>query len=1017
MQTWLKQHKKMIGASALVLGCLALAFFVGDFALAEETLNEGDVTTTGDVIARMIAGLGSILVALLGWLVSAVIGLIVSVAQYNNFTTAQAVSLAWPVLRDFANLFFIIVLLITAIGTILGVESYQYKEKLPEIIIMAVFINFSKTITGLLIDISQVVMLTFVAAFKDIAAGNLITGSKAMKFLTYHGSGGEGLGIGEALLGAAVTVLLAVFLLIIFFFVLLAVLLVLLWRILMLWVLAVLSPLPYLMMVFPGGHHYAQEWWETLTKYLFSGPTLAFFLWLTVSLVSVTNGELGVELGVQHDPTPAAGVPNAVISKIGDSAELLGFLIIISLLLIGLEVASKSGVMGGEFAGKVMHGLEHEWAGGKFGFETIARKWNEKGLINPAAMWKGYVERREEMQHAAHAKGEALGRQRVERILTGGKLRLPRLDVVERQHEDEAAKNFAAMEKNEKAHSAYKLLTLGGEEGKRERRGLLKAAGSEGHIDDIMGQRELQQTFINDDETQRLIQGGKVRLDDDGKLVHNFNAVQAFLKYYTRGDHEGARLAYDIGEIGKKIGHYEYAGQSEVNAETGEYEWQRDAKVSLSESGKKGPQDLVGNAPHQYIPFSLGGIASRAQKVFAFGAAEFKRFQQAFPNAQARDRSRFQPREANLFMGGTSADGGVGNDGYAAGRAVMEWGKSLDETGQTQLDEHGNSKMVWREVHDDHNKVIRHGLTGEDIQRMAQAFTADPLGEGLRQHYVKAGGEDDDKNKKVFKIVIAEEVIKALGLQEKINKDTAGRYAVSSKDEFKEHFMNSEIVDKLNAGFSYTDNYFEQEDGTTKRQEIKAPKISEGAKIVPAKETTTPPSGGAAPPPPPSGGAAAGGGAGGAGGAATPPPYAGPSADDIAKAVAEAMRTVMAELQAARPPKADAGSQEFAPLIRKLSAAMGEQQQVLEVAMRGIEQEKAGVQAGGHLGGYNRRMLQAMRLISGRLSSLNRAGTLPAYLDDVLDRVNNTILDLQGHDLDSADVRVSLEQTLKDISV
>lgn len=1007
---YIKKHRKTI---ALVFACLALAFFVGDSVSAQATLSEGDVTTTGDVIARMIAGLGSVLVALLGWLVSAMIGLIVSVAQYNNFTTAAAVNLAWPVLRDFANLFFIIVLLITAIGTILGVESYQYKEKLPEIIIMAVFINFSKTITGLLIDVSQVVMLTFVAAFKDIAAGNLITGSKAMDFLTYHGSGGEGLGIGEALLGAAVTVLLAVFLLIIFFFVLLAVLLVLLWRILMLWILAVLSPLPYLMMVFPGGEHYAKEWWETFTKYLFSGPTLAFFLWLTVSLVSVTNGELGAELGVQHDPTPAAGVPNAVISKIGDSAELLGFLIIISLLLIGLEVASKSGVMGGEFAGKVMGGLEHNWAGGKFGFETIARKWNEKGWINPAAIWKGYVERREELQKSAHEKGAALGRQRFETFITRGALKLPRLDVVERGEEEEFAKRFAAMQRMQKAFAAADIMDLGGEEGKRARRGMLVAAAKEGHLDDIMSGVEIQKAMRKDKTFLDHFRGGTLNASGEiegGKLVHNFESLKAFTKWYMKDDHEAPRVAYDIGEIGRGHTHKEYLGLAEVDEETGGYEFTTNNSESLGESGKIEPQRMVSDAPHEYIDFDPA-----TGEVYEMSETEFRRSTQAFSAVQDRDIPRLQPRLATRAMGGSSISGGINKEsGYAMG-IERETDPTDKDYGKPRKDNDGLEK-------------VGNGLKFWDIQRLAQFYTIDgtPEKKLLQAFYKRSGGTADD-----IRIQLAPETVKALGLDTKtingvtVEKDATGKVLNAKVDGIKAFYnafiANDDALEILNQAKTKGVEGAKDLDPAARIKHVPKAPLTPGEK-PPEKPKTPPPPPvpGVAPAggPTPGGDPAAGGGAGGGpapGGPAAPPPYVGPSADDIGKAVAEAMRTVMAEQQGARPPKADTGGQEFAPLLRKLSAAMGEQQKVLEATMREVASEKAGVQAGGPLGSYNRRMLQALQLISGRLSSLNRAGTLPADMDDVLDKVNDTLSEVQTPGMSEANVRVRLEKTLDEI--
>ena len=66
-------------------------------------------------------------------------------------------------------MFFVVVLLIIALATILNQEKYSYKTWLPKLILMAVLINFSKMICGLIIDVAQVVMMTFVNAFKDVS--------------------------------------------------------------------------------------------------------------------------------------------------------------------------------------------------------------------------------------------------------------------------------------------------------------------------------------------------------------------------------------------------------------------------------------------------------------------------------------------------------------------------------------------------------------------------------------------------------------------------------------------------------------------------------------------------------------------------------------------------------------------------------------------------------------------------------------------------------------------------------
>ena len=71
---------------------------------------------------------------------------------------------AWELVRDFVNIWFILLLLIIAIGTILRVSSFQLKRLLPMLIIIALVVNFSLPITGFVIDISNVIANQFLKA-------------------------------------------------------------------------------------------------------------------------------------------------------------------------------------------------------------------------------------------------------------------------------------------------------------------------------------------------------------------------------------------------------------------------------------------------------------------------------------------------------------------------------------------------------------------------------------------------------------------------------------------------------------------------------------------------------------------------------------------------------------------------------------------------------------------------------------------------------------------------------------
>src|SRR3989338_10332449 len=74
----------------------------------------------------------------------------------------DAITIGWGITRDVANIFFIFILLIIAIDTILRLESYGAKQLLPKLIIVALLINFSLVIAFTVVDASNILALAFI---------------------------------------------------------------------------------------------------------------------------------------------------------------------------------------------------------------------------------------------------------------------------------------------------------------------------------------------------------------------------------------------------------------------------------------------------------------------------------------------------------------------------------------------------------------------------------------------------------------------------------------------------------------------------------------------------------------------------------------------------------------------------------------------------------------------------------------------------------------------------------------
>jgi hypothetical protein len=313
-------------------------------------------------------------------------------AQFNNFLNVTAVQEGWKLVRDVCNMFFILILLMISFATILKIESYAYKKWLGKLVIAAILINFSKTITGFLIGFSQVVMLTFVSAFKDAVAGNLGQGLHLNEMMSSSLSGevNDTFSGSESLkddsldaLAVFGALLLALILLTVFVIVMLIMIVVLVGRIVSLWVLVILSPVAYLLQASPFGSKYAKQWWQELGKNLVSGPVLAFFLWLAFLTIQRSSGRVAADMdAAQTNQTEAqlAGGQGEFLTGISKTTYLMDYIVTIALLMAAIKLTQEMGVIGSSFAGKMQQGMSK--------FASKAVKGSTLGLA-------GYLDRKQ----------------------------------------------------------------------------------------------------------------------------------------------------------------------------------------------------------------------------------------------------------------------------------------------------------------------------------------------------------------------------------------------------------------------------------------------------------------------------------------------------------------------------------------------------------------------------------------------------------------------------------------------
>lgn len=207
----------------------------------------------------------------------------VNIRIYTNVPVIQE---SWKIMRDFANMLFIIALVVMAYGTIFNIKGYDFRSLIAKFLIAALLINFSLVIGGLIIDATQILNNTFLAAMGDIS-GRLGQGLNVTELLPKAKQITEG---GEAIsnltFSAIITLLFGLFMV---FTVVVSVavpLVVAFVRIPILWALLIVSPLAWLLSILPATKETWDKWWHQFLGWNLFLPYYLFFLYFALYFLS-----------------------------------------------------------------------------------------------------------------------------------------------------------------------------------------------------------------------------------------------------------------------------------------------------------------------------------------------------------------------------------------------------------------------------------------------------------------------------------------------------------------------------------------------------------------------------------------------------------------------------------------------------------------------------------------------------------------------------------------------------------
>lgn len=383
-----KPRRKFGLVSFVILTSLVLVVWVAGTSEAN-----AQATAIYNAAAKVVNGFLHPVDTLLGALETFVIGSLLQVARwfiqitfwilefvieiggYNGYIDSPAVTVGWVMVRDITNMFFVVVLLVISFGTILGLEQYEYKKLLVKLLMAAVIVNFSRIICGIIIDVAQVIMVTFINGVAATGSGNLLSMFKMKEI--YELSGNSSSGAFMAAVAAITFASIMMVTMLTYLFLLLA-------RMVMLWILIVLSPFAFVLNVLPQTQKYAGQWWSEFGGNVVAGPIIAFFLWLSFVTVGAGNAHQDIANGSTKPLGGGTVDPQETstgITKIMTWESMANFAIAIGMLLAGAKMAQQLGAAGGSMMGKA----------GEFGKKVAmvasgatAARWAGRGALKGA---------------------------------------------------------------------------------------------------------------------------------------------------------------------------------------------------------------------------------------------------------------------------------------------------------------------------------------------------------------------------------------------------------------------------------------------------------------------------------------------------------------------------------------------------------------------------------------------------------------------------------------------------------
>lgn len=292
-------------------------------------------------IFSFIINIGSLLVWLGGKLMD--FAIVFSIIDFQNeITNNDGIRQAWGILRDFANMFFIFMLLYASISMILGKNS---KSIVVNVIISAFLINFSFFFTGLMIDASNTITVGIYNQILSNSGGATSISSAFMNSLGLQSvlsidlskSISEG-GSGFETIAKAGAMGIIFFITTAFVFFASAILFII--RSAILGFLLILSPLAFAAKGLPKDE-ISGKWWKALMSNLIFAPMYMIMIYISLKITGsiISSNKKGIGGSVDN-------LAAAIAGEDGSLRGVFNFVIIIIMMVASLLIAKEVGAYG-----------------------------------------------------------------------------------------------------------------------------------------------------------------------------------------------------------------------------------------------------------------------------------------------------------------------------------------------------------------------------------------------------------------------------------------------------------------------------------------------------------------------------------------------------------------------------------------------------------------------------------------------------------------------------------------------